>query len=82
MTYESIVAEIIGKLELFKMELRPLPFPPIERGRFVVLVPENEYKTLIKGSGLIDFEPIGGELTIYGVRIRKTKESKIIVGVE
>lgn len=79
MTYERIVAEIIEKLELFKMEL---PFPPIERDRFVVLVPENEYKTLIKGSGLVDFEPIGGNLTIYGVKIRKTKESKIIVGVE
>ena len=79
MTYESIVAEIIGKLELFKMEL---PFPSIERDRFVVLVPESEYKTLIKGSGLIGFEPIGGNLTIYGVKIRKTKESKIIVGVE
>ena len=79
MTYESIVAEIIEKLELFKMEL---PFPPIERDRFVVLVPENEYKTLIKGSSIIDLEPIGGNLTIYGVKIRKTKEVKIIVGVE
>lgn len=76
MTYENIVEEIIGKLGLFK---RGLPFPPIERDRFVVLVPESEYKTLIKGIGL---EPIGGNLTIYGVKIRKTKEAKIIVGVE
>lgn len=79
MTYEDIVAEIIEKLQLFKLEL---PFPPIEQEKFVVLVPESEYKTLIKGSGLIDLEPIGGGLTIYGVKIRKTKEVKIIVGVE
>ena len=79
MTYEDIVAEIIEKLQLFKLEL---PFPPIESEKFVVLVPESEYKTLVKGSGLIDLEPIGGGLTIYDVKIRKTKESKIIVGVE
>lgn len=79
MTYEDIVAEIIEKLQLFKLEL---PSPPIEQEKFVVLVPESEYKTLVKGSGLIDLEPIGGGLTIYGVRIRKTKEQKIIVGVE
>lgn len=79
MTYENIVAEIIEKLQLFKLEQ---PFPPIEHEKFVVLVPESEYKTLIKGSGLIDLEPIGGKLTIYDVKIRKTKEAKIIVGVE
>lgn len=79
MSYEEIATEIMEKIDYFDMAL---PFPPYERERFVVLVPESEYKTLIKGSGIIDIETLNGELTVYGIKVRKSKEQKIIVGVE
>lgn len=78
MDYKSIMGEIWEKLCRFNLDH---PYTPFKREDLIVLIPEAYYHTLLSGCGF-GLDVLGGCFTIYGIKCRKSKENKIIIGVE
>jgi len=78
MSNKKVLEEIFEKFSMFRLGD---PATLILPGDLVILIPETDYKTFL--CGYADFIDItGAEITCYGIRCRKSKENKIIIGVE
>lgn len=78
MSNKKVLQEILEKLSMFRLGNASTLIRPDD---LIILIPETDYNTFLRGYA--DFMDItGAEITCYGIKCRKTKENKIIVGVE
>lgn len=78
MNSREIVQYIMELLSLFRLSDKGNLFNTKD---LVILIPEGDFVTLMKGYA--DYINIAeAEITFQGIRCRRTKENKIIVGVE
>ena len=78
MSNKKVLTDIMDILALFRLGDKN---NMIRLDDLVILIPESDYKTFLRGySDFINVDK--AEITFYGIRCRKTKESKIIIGVE
>lgn len=78
MNSKEIAQDIMERLALFRLSEKGNLF---NKNDLVILIPERDFITLMKGYA--DYINIAeAEITFQGIRCRRTKENKIIVGVE
>lgn len=78
MNSREIAQYIMELLSLFRLSDKGNLFNTKD---LVILIPEGDFITLMKGYA--DYINIAeAEITFQGIRCRRTKENKIIVGVE